>query len=232
MPKISPAAQRAHIEERKAQILTAASKVFAEKGFERATIADIARQAGLAEGSIYNYFKNKGELLASVPRQIVRPPMDKVKAHMSDLAIGQGENPEQVLAMIPRTMLATVRQNIHIFRVILSTLPAMKPAAREKYAEEVVSYATSFLENYLRDLIDKGVLRDDVNPAIATRAFIGMFFPFILIQELFEFRSAGHFQDDEIVKETVEIFLHGAMAKNSSPGKKKIITRASRGKTK
>ncbi|HEY6041227.1 MAG TPA: TetR family transcriptional regulator, partial [Anaerolineae bacterium] len=45
MPKISPAAQRARIEERKVQILNAAAQVFAEKGFERATIAAIARQA-------------------------------------------------------------------------------------------------------------------------------------------------------------------------------------------
>ncbi|MGB8645249.1 MAG: helix-turn-helix domain-containing protein [Anaerolineae bacterium] len=44
------------MEQRRNQILTAARAVFARKGFERATIADIAREAVMAEGSIYNYF--------------------------------------------------------------------------------------------------------------------------------------------------------------------------------
>lgn len=231
MPKISPAAQRARIEERKVQILNAAAQVFAEKGFERATIAAIARQAGLAEGSIYNYFKNKSELLVNVPRQIVQPPLERVSAQMREMSLAESDSPEQVLSVIPRTMLATLRHNIHIFRVLLSTLPAMKPAQREKYAEQVIRYATSLLEGYFSEQIDKGILRDDLNPAIATRVFIGMFFPFIIIQELFEFRSLGSFQDDEIIAQAVGIFLHGASVEKSPPGEKRI-PRTPRGKTK
>ena len=41
---------------RRNQILDAATKVFAEKGFHSTTIKDIAREAGIADGTIYNYF--------------------------------------------------------------------------------------------------------------------------------------------------------------------------------
>lgn len=48
---------------RKNQILEAATTIFAEKGFQRATIKDIAKMAGIADGTIYNYFQNKTAIL-------------------------------------------------------------------------------------------------------------------------------------------------------------------------
>src|SRR6187399_3060713 len=48
---------------RRAQILDASVKVFAEKGFHRATIPDIAKEAKIAVGTIYNYFSKKEDLL-------------------------------------------------------------------------------------------------------------------------------------------------------------------------
>src|SRR5215831_12068350 len=48
---------------RRTQILDAATQVFASKGFNRATIRDVAQAAGVADGTIYNYFANKTDLL-------------------------------------------------------------------------------------------------------------------------------------------------------------------------
>ncbi len=50
---------------RRNQILDAAAKVFAEKGFHPTTIKDIAAEAGIAHGTIYNYFENKTALRCS-----------------------------------------------------------------------------------------------------------------------------------------------------------------------
>src|SRR5689334_15560439 len=54
------------IEMRRIQILDAATTVFAEKGFHRATIKDVAKAAGIADGTIYNYFENKTALLMGI----------------------------------------------------------------------------------------------------------------------------------------------------------------------
>ena len=51
---------------RRKQILDAATQVFAEKGFHRATIKDIARVARIADGTIYTYFTRKDEILLAV----------------------------------------------------------------------------------------------------------------------------------------------------------------------
>ena len=55
---------------RHTQILDAATQVFAEKGFHRATIRDVARVAGVADGTIYNYFENKTALLLGLLNRI------------------------------------------------------------------------------------------------------------------------------------------------------------------
>ncbi len=58
MPRVSAA----HEEEVRGRIVAAALRVFAEKGFHRATMQDIVRQSGLSVGAIYTYFKSKDEL--------------------------------------------------------------------------------------------------------------------------------------------------------------------------
>src|SRR3954470_6235922 len=54
------------IQARRNQILDAATTAFAEKGFHRATIQDVAKVAGIAAGTIYNYFENKTALLMGI----------------------------------------------------------------------------------------------------------------------------------------------------------------------
>src|SRR6476659_8280963 len=51
---------------RRNQILDAATTVFAEKGFHRSTIRDVAKAAGVADGTIYIYFENKTALLLGI----------------------------------------------------------------------------------------------------------------------------------------------------------------------
>ena len=51
---------------RKNDIINAAIKIFAQKGFYNAKVADVAREAGIADGTIYLYFKNKDDLLISL----------------------------------------------------------------------------------------------------------------------------------------------------------------------
>src|SRR5437773_7869061 len=59
---------------RRNQILDAATKVFGEKGFHQATIKDIAREAGIADGTIYNYFENKMALMLGILDRLNETP--------------------------------------------------------------------------------------------------------------------------------------------------------------
>jgi AcrR family transcriptional regulator len=59
-------------ERRRQQIIVAAKKVFSEKGFNKATMDDIAGEAELSPGTLYLYFKNKEELYASLSLRILQ----------------------------------------------------------------------------------------------------------------------------------------------------------------
>jgi AcrR family transcriptional regulator len=221
MPKISASAKRALIDERKKQILEAATRVFAARGFEGATISDIAREAGIAEGSIYNYFKNKNDLLISLPRQMIEPAIANVNARMSMTGVAEPFAPEQMLTMVAKNIVSAIQQNAHIFRALVSALPNMKQSQREKYLNQVVMYATGVLESYFVEQIKQGVFCPHQNPTILARAFVGMFFPYIVFRELLQVETDADWTYDQIIAETVPLFLRGVMTTEQSASSKK-----------
>ena len=213
MPKFSPSARRALTEERSAQILDAAARIFAAKGFERATIADVARSAGLAEGTIYNYFKNKNDLLVSLPRRMIAPTIESVSEQLATSTPTAPFPPEQMLTLVAQKLVSTMQANAHIFRALLSALPSMKTAAREKYVEQTVMYATGVLEKYFQVQIEQGVVRQGLSPRILARAYIGMFFPFLLLSDVLRIEGEMNRDYDQLVGQVVPLFLNGILAR-------------------
>ncbi|MBI3732973.1 MAG: TetR/AcrR family transcriptional regulator [Chloroflexi bacterium] len=215
--------------ERRSQILSAASKVFAKKGFERATIAEIAREAGVAEGSIYNYFKNKSDLLVSIPRQFIQPAIQSLglDAIASGRAKPGGEaasgatdigalraDPTLMLTQVARNIIAATTQNAEVLRVLMSSLPVMNRATQAKYLEQVPLYALGMLETYFRMQVEAGIFRGDLNPAMAARAFPGLLFPFLLIQEILPATAGERFDYEQVIAHVVQVFLHGTLAED------------------
>lgn len=71
--------QRAATRKNKSElILTKAIEVFAEKGSQQTTIADIAKKAGIAQGTVYLYFASKEELLNACMQQIIGPEIQSI----------------------------------------------------------------------------------------------------------------------------------------------------------
>lgn len=71
-------------ERRRQQIIVAAKRVFSEKGFNKATMEDIASEAELSPGTLYLYFKNKDELYASLSLRILRYLLIRIEHLNSD----------------------------------------------------------------------------------------------------------------------------------------------------
>jgi TetR/AcrR family fatty acid metabolism transcriptional regulator len=57
---------------RKGEILKSAERIFAQRGFQEATISDVAREAGVSDATIYEYFSSKEELLFSIPGETAK----------------------------------------------------------------------------------------------------------------------------------------------------------------
>jgi len=71
---------------RRESIIQAAIEVFSKKGFQAAGISEIAQRAGVADGTIYQYFKNKEDLFFSIPIEKTNEFRSKVELHLKGIS--------------------------------------------------------------------------------------------------------------------------------------------------
>jgi hypothetical protein len=91
----------------------------------------------------------------------------------------------------------------------------MNKKMREQYMQQVILYATSILQAYFQEQIDQGAFRPELKPAILARAFIGMFFPTVLIRDVIQVELLEPVDYEEIISANVQVFLRGAMIEPS-----------------
>ncbi len=85
MPENATQTRRERLEQRENAIVSAAYDVFVERGFEGARMADIARAAMVAEGTIYLYFKNKHALLHAVVERFYAGLTETARSGVRDI---------------------------------------------------------------------------------------------------------------------------------------------------
>ncbi len=68
--------------EKKRRILNSAIRIFGEKGFQNATISEIAKNAGIGDATIYEYFKSKEDILLEIPVEITKELIPQLNDHM------------------------------------------------------------------------------------------------------------------------------------------------------
>lgn len=127
---------------RRDAIIAAARKVFEQRGYEGASIREIAAEADFAKGSIYYYFENKAALLdAVIGEEIVR---------ISDLhrkaAAAKDENPLGRLSGLVREVLGFYERNFALFRMIIAP-----PGGPEPSGHSAGSLRKSYLDAFRRN---------------------------------------------------------------------------------
>lgn len=194
-------------ESRRTQILAAASKVFARRGYHRATIAEIAKASRLSEGSIYNYFRGKEDLLVNIPRHFVQPVLTPLLEQMPVPATIA--DVERQLLALTTAMVGRVRANAKFLKVFFSALPTLSAQGKVEYIRVLPIYAAELLERFLRAGIARELFRPDLDAAVAARALPGMLLIFLIMQEVLLERPLIERGYDQIVPEVVRIFLFG-----------------------
>lgn len=183
---------------RKRQILEAAGRVFAEKGFHGATTAEIAREAGVAEGTIFRYFKTKKDILISLIGTVAVDPLIAV------LLQSKGRNDTEILLAFLEQNITFFRRNLDVVRLLLYEAQ-FHDDVRSLFADEFATKITGIIETFIRKRIANGAFRPDIDPQVAARAFLGMFASFIAWTDVLKMPA-----DEKASLETlVEVFLNG-----------------------
>ncbi len=185
-----PTDLRAHrVRVRRAQILDAATRVFAEKGFHRTTVRDIARAAGLADGTLYNYFENKDAVLLGVLGRL-NETEERAAAFETGMA---SPDARAFFEAYLRHRLSVIRPGADVFRAALPEMLA-RPALRARYLAEYIAPTMAAAEQLLQALVDAGRLRA-VDVPLTVRALTGvvtgLFLLYLLGDETVDARWEG-----------------------------------------
>jgi AcrR family transcriptional regulator len=168
---VSGPTSTARTELRRDEILDAAERVFAEKGYHETGIADIAADLGIGHGTFYRYFRNKHDIAATV--------LERVVARIA--AAGLEEDPEASETLeqyraqterILRRMFDLIDDHPMVMRFFHSQSLAVDAerlsAALDTYSE----FTQRFIENGVR----RGFLRADLDAEITAQALVGIVF--------------------------------------------------------
>jgi TetR/AcrR family fatty acid metabolism transcriptional regulator len=139
---------------RRTQILDAAAQVFAERGFHRTTVRDVAKAAGVADGTIYNYFENKTALLLGILDRLneaERQAIDLAQAQATDLRTFTRHYFQNHLRVF-------ANENQELLRVVLSEV-LVNAELRERYIQQIVVPTFVVVMQQLAPLAEKGRLR-------------------------------------------------------------------------
>jgi AcrR family transcriptional regulator len=144
-------------EQSQRRILDAALMAFAERGYEGATISQIAERAGVARGLVSYYFPAKENLL----QELLGQALDGILA-LTDPADGE-ETPDQRLAGIIDRTLAAAAATIGVQRLVLCLM--LQPATREIFVGVEAAKAAS-VEEFERRLQEIFAARGAEDPAL------------------------------------------------------------------
>jgi TetR/AcrR family fatty acid metabolism transcriptional regulator len=162
---------------RRNQILDAAARVFAEKGFHRATTKEIAQAAGVSEGTIYNYFANKGDLVIGIITRLAK--FDQLD---SEFAQAFQSDARSLLTGIFRDRTGRIEQNMEMIRAVLPEI-LISPELRERFYQQFVLPIAEYIEKNVQARVEMGYLQA-ANVPLTVRAVQGMFVGLLILRVL------------------------------------------------
>lgn len=164
---MAQAAQRKAETDKYTRIIAAATRIFAEKGFFKATVSDIAGAAEVAEGTIYLYFKNKDDVLIS----IFENSMDMfLREAEQDLATVTG--PADRLRRFIHLHLRLVEEHKDLARVLHVELRQSAMFMREYRGGKFRDYL-QFVQTMIEEGQQKNIFRTDLDPRLLRRSIFG-----------------------------------------------------------
>lgn len=192
------------------QILEAAVRVFEEKGFNGATTREIAREAGVAEGTIFNYFPSKKDILKQILSKVIETFVPELAIRSLEQALieSKGKDPEEILRFVLHNRLKFVRQNITLLKIIMLEA-RFDPALREVYNNKIYQSVRKLLEQYIEEAIAAGFIRP-LDVSVAATCFMGMFFGLLFFEPAIYAQGDADEYTNGIINKVVDIMLHGA----------------------
>lgn len=190
--------------EKQTIIFDSALKIIKEKGFHRARISDIAKEAGISYGLIYHYFKNKEDLL----NEILNLWWIGLYRLLEDIKKNKKSLPEKLKGLI-LYFLDTYQRKPDLIHIFITQI-----------SRSATNLTETRLDNFRKffclteDLLVLGqktkILRTDIEPRYLTYIFLGGLETFLSVMVLGEESLKSNRQKEKMADSILEVFLNGA----------------------
>jgi AcrR family transcriptional regulator len=163
------------LSEKQQRVLEAAMEVFAERGYAGASTAEIAKRAGVAEGTVFKHYRTKKDLLLGViapmfARTVAPRLLDEVKVIVS----APHASFEDFLRALYQNRVAFVRKHARIVRIAMQEVPfhdEVRELAKKTLAHNVLPDVLAMIRRFR----DAGQIRADADPMSVVRLIAGTF---------------------------------------------------------
>ena len=195
------AATRRVITDKREAILRAAIKVFARNGYFNSKVSDIAGEAGIADGTVYLYFKSKDEILHSVFDRAMAEFIAEGQRELAEL-----EDPTTKLRRIAELHLEKLGGDRELAVVFQVELRGSTKFMREFSAAGFGKYL-DIIRHTIEEGQREGIFRKDIKPIIAAKIFYGALDEMVTNWIL----SQRHYPLAPLADEVVKLFFGGVL---------------------
>lgn len=188
-------------EQRRERILEAAAAVIARRGYQRATMKEIAAEAGIAAGTIYLYFASKRDLLLTIADRLLNEAVDRQLEEMANLA------EEQVLRQLLQQRFAFARANEGFIRALFAAIWT-DAEVRGRFFASTIAPLLATLQHYLQQRVEQGRLRS-CQPQVVVPAMAGAFVFFGIFRFLVPPEVFPNLAEEDVIAELVNLYILG-----------------------
>ena len=191
--------------EKRNRIIDAAVLVFSENGYHQARVSEIAKKAGVADGTIYLYFRNKEDLLLCVFEKKMGDLIQELRTSLEDVL-----DPFEKIRIFANQHFEQIQKHPHIAQVLQVELRQSQRFIREYRPEKLWEYL-SILGAAIREGQQQGAIRKDVDPFVLQWSFFGAIDE-LSVQWILS-RKRERFNLKQMAKQLSDVFINGLINK-------------------
>jgi AcrR family transcriptional regulator len=188
------------------KIIVAAIESFSEKGYAATSTSEIAKKAGVAEGTIFRHYKTKKELLISIVAPLMTKLIGPIIVNDFHKVLDQPyEKAEDFLRATIENRREVIKKLLPVIKIMIQEIP-FQPELKEQFLDQIAKKVYDRILIVIKGYQDKGQLIE-MPPASIARLTVTSIFGYLFSRYIFFPDSEW---DDELETEhTVQFILHG-----------------------